>query len=68
MKKILFVAALVFATAFSSCGNRTESSEVNDTTAVDTVVVDTIAVDSADMEVANSVSIDSLVAGTCTCK
>lgn len=57
MKKILFVAALVFATAFGSCGNRTESSDAIDSTAVDTVMVDTTVVDTT------AVAID-----TCVCK
>lgn len=58
MKKILYVAALMIATAFVSCGNNTEANygakdstdtvvvdSVVDTTSVDSVVVDSVVVD-----------------------
>lgn len=56
MKKILFFAFAIAAISFASCGNKVQSSEVSDSTAVDSAVVDsldsvgTIAVDSTIVE------------------
>lgn len=52
MKKILFAAIAVFATAFVSCGKFANPGE-----AVDSTFVDTVSVDSVD-----SVVVDSVVA------
>lgn len=55
MKKILFAAIAVFATAFVSCGKFAKSDE-----AVDSTFVDNVAVDSVDSVVV--VVVDSVVA------
>ena len=49
MKKLVFMFAAIVAVSFASCGNKTQTVEVeNDTTvAVDTVAADTVAADTA---------------------
>lgn len=42
MKKILFVAFVVLASSFASCGNQCKSSVGSDSTSVDTTVVDSV--------------------------
>lgn len=44
MKKILLIAIVFVGMGFASCGNKTVSEPVNDTTAIDSL--DTLATDS----------------------
>lgn len=51
MKKLVFVACLMVAACFASCGGKQTAPEVGaDTLAVDTTVVDTTVVDTANVD------------------
>lgn len=51
MKKLVFVACLMVAACFASCGNKTASdAEVVDTVSVDTVITDSVAADTVAAE------------------
>ena len=56
MKKILFIAFAVVAVSFTSCGNKTNSTEAADSTVVDSAVVDSV-----DTVAVNTIAVDSTV-------